>query len=77
MQAVLGRQEPNAENNPICKTAPVWQALSFLSLCHMLTDGIRIVRIKDRTDLLAHVSFYCQANLIPCHTFSTASKSFL
>lgn len=72
MQVGLGRHELTAENNPICKTAPIWQAPSFLSLYHVLTDGIWIVRIKDRKDLLAHLSFYCQASLTPCHIFRTA-----
>lgn len=40
MQVVLGRHKLSAENNSICKGAPNWLALSFLSLYHVLTDGI-------------------------------------
>lgn len=76
MQVALGRHELTAENNPICKTAPIWLAPSFLSLYHVLTDGIGITRIKDSKDLLAYLSFYCQARLLPCRIFSTAFNSF-
>lgn len=39
----------------------------------MLTDGIWIIRVKDRKDLLAHLFFF-QDRLILCHIFGNASK---